>query len=144
MNKGWIETPSHPKDPLLTDYRAVAVADAALLLKEPQYSKTAFHGGDLARTLAHLLRSQPEDLTEGRLRYCSQEPLKDGMFLEVSMFLPDFHCKLKFLIQTKAVDFKAEMKEMVFSVGMNILAVHRGDLEFLNQVIVSRKQKGGV
>jgi len=95
----------------LTDYRVVAAPEAALLLKSPAYAKTAFRGSDLPRTLAHLLRSTPEDLIGGKLRYCSQDPLRDGMFLEISFFLADFHCKLKFLIQTRAVGFGAEMKK---------------------------------
>jgi len=142
MKKGWIETPTHPKDPVLTDYRVVAAPEAALLLKSPAYAKTAFRGQDLPRTLGHLLKSSPEDLLAGNLRYCSQEPLRDGMFLEVTLFLADFHCKLKFLLQTKAVGFGAEMKEMVFSVGMVILAVNRGDLDLFSQIIENRKKKG--
>jgi hypothetical protein len=92
--------------------------------------------------LGHLLRSTAEDLVAGKLRYCSQDPLRDGMFLEVTLFLADYHCKLKFLLQTKAVGFGAEMKEMVFSVGMVILAVNRGDLDIFSQIIENRKKKG--
>jgi hypothetical protein len=142
MKKGWIETPTHPKDPILTDYRVVAAPEAALLLKSPPYAKTPFRGQDLPRTLGHLLRSTAEDLVAGKLRYCSQDPLRDGMFLEVTLFLADYHCKLKFLLQTKAVGFGAEMKEMVFSVGMMILAVNRGDLDLFSQIIENRKKKG--
>jgi hypothetical protein len=141
MKKGWIETPTHPKDPILTDYRVVSAPEAALLLKSPPYAKTPFRGQDLPRTLGHLLRSSAEDLVAGKLRYCSQDPLRDGMFLEVTLFLADYHCKLKFLLQTKAVGFGAEMKEMVFSVGMMILAVNRGDLDLFSQIIENRKKK---
>jgi hypothetical protein len=52
------------------------------------------------------------------------------------------HCKLKFVAQTQKVDFKPEMKEMVFSVGMIILAVNRGDLELFSQIIANRKKNG--
>jgi hypothetical protein len=142
MRKGWIETPSHPKDPILTDYRVVGAPEAALLLKEPQYSKTAFHGNDLVRTISHLLKSQPEEVTGGKLIYCSQDPLREGMFIEISLFLQDYHCKLKFVAQTQKVDFKPEMKEMVFSVGMIILAVNRGDLELFSQIIANRMKNG--
>ncbi len=141
IKKGWIENPAHPREPILTDYRVLPASDAVLILKDPQYSKTPFKGQDLARTIAYLLKSQPEELTAGKLRYCSQEPLRDGMVLEVTLFLADYHCKLKFLAQTNAVGFEAEMKEMVFSVGMTVLAVNRGDLELFSKIIENRKKK---
>ena len=74
--------------------------------------------------------------------FCSQEPLKPGMYLELQLDIKNYDCKLKFLVESHQVNFQAEMKEMVFSTGMIILAVNKTDLEFFTRVIEISKEKG--
>jgi hypothetical protein len=141
--KGWIEKLNSGKDssPLLMDYRVVPAAEASALLKDPNYSKTSFHHSGIVNMMARLLHFQPEELLEGRVAFCSQEPLKPGNNLEVQMKILSYNCKLKFIVETLKVDFQAEMKEMVFSTGMRILAVNKTDMDFLGRVIEAEKKR---
>jgi len=141
--KGWIEKTDAAKSSstILVDYRNVQPAEASALLKDPNYSRTTFDSPGIVNMMARLLRFQSNELLQGRAAFCRQEPLKTGDYLEVQMKIPIYDCKLRFLMESLAVDSTAEMKEMVFSAGMRILAVHKGDIDFLSRVIEAEKKK---
>ena len=118
--KGWVESRKTPGSTVLVDYRVLSAVEMDLLKKEQQYSHTATSRSDIARVMAHLMRTTPEDLVTGHLLFCSQEPLHPGLHIEAKTQVVDFKCLVYFLAETHSVGFEAEMKEMVFSTGMRI------------------------
>ncbi len=139
MKKGWIENQKRTGSPVMVDYKVLTDLELAQLTKDPNFSHSTMHHTDLARMMAHLLRVTPEDLLAGRVVFCSQEPLRPGMHLEVITHVADFNCPLHFIAEAHDVGFEAEMKEMVFSTGMKVTAVHKGDMELLSRAIELRK-----
>jgi hypothetical protein len=141
LKKGWIESRKTKVSAVMVDYRVLTAEEMARLKKESQYSRTTLQIPDLARMMAHFFHTTSEELLAGRLVFCSQELLKPGLHLEAQTHIADFNCSLHFLAETHAVGLEAEMKETVFSSGIIIVAVHKGDMDFLSGVIESRKKK---
>jgi hypothetical protein len=140
--KGWIEDRRSGKNPTpqLVDYRVLAIPDFTTLSHDANYSKTTIRNSSIANMMAQLLHVPVEDIVAGQITFCSQEPLKPGMHMEFLLLLPNYNTKLKFLVETTKVDFQAEMKEMVFSAGMAILAINKSDMELLTRIIENKKK----
>ncbi len=68
MKKGWIETPTHPKDPILTITGGVRPGSRPSP-QESSYAKTPFRGQDLPEPW-DICFEAPENLVAGKLRYC--------------------------------------------------------------------------
>jgi hypothetical protein len=139
--KGWIESRTAKGSTVMVDYRVLTVEEMVQLKNEPQYSRTTIQNSDLARMMAHLMHCTPEDLLAGHLLFCSQEPLKSGLHLEMKMQIADFDCPMHFLVEAHSVVHEDEMKEMVFMTRIKIMAAHKGDMDFLTRVIEGRKKK---
>jgi hypothetical protein len=91
--------------------------------------------------MGQTLNADISDLSNGSVSLCSPNNLQRGYLLEIQLFLSDYHCKLKFLAEAISVQFKEEMKEMVFAVGIKVLAVNKHDMDLVSAIMA--KQKGG-
>jgi hypothetical protein len=57
------------------------------------------------------------------------------------MQIADFDCPMHFLAEAHSVGHEPEMKEMVFTTGIKVMAAHKGDMDFVSRVIEGRKKK---
>jgi hypothetical protein len=139
--KGWVESRTAKSSTVMVDYRVLSVEEMVQLKNEPQYLRTTIQNSDLVRMMAHLMHCTPEDLLAGHLLFCSQEPLKPGLHLEMKTHIADFDSPMHFLAEARSVGHEPEMKEMVFTTGIKVMAAHKGDMDFLSKVIEERKKK---
>ena len=140
--KGWIENRQSgaSKVSQLVEFRLVPPSEFPHLAGDRLYGHTKLSNSSIARMLAQLLHCQTEELFNGSVHICGQDPMQKGQHMEVQLDLPHYKCKLKFILETIEVHFDAEMKEMVFSAGMKALAVNKDDMELLTRVIELRKK----
>ncbi len=142
--KGWIENRRSGAGTIhqLVDYNILRGDDFQYLTSSPHYSHTGLSHGAVAQVMAKLLNCGAPDLFNGVIMVCGPDPIQRGHHLEVQMHLSHYNCKLKFLAKAVTVQMAAEMKEMVFSAGVKILAAHKADVELLNRIIEKQKPQG--
>jgi len=136
LKKGWIEHRRSERDKttILVEYRVIQPAMVPQAQKDPNYSKTHVKG-PLMDTCAKLFGITPEMLEERGILFCSQEPLQDGWWIELTHKVPKWDVKLRFLAQLSSVRPENEMKEVIFASSAHLVAVHGGDLQTLTKTI---------
>ena len=140
--KGWIENRhTGTKVNQLVDYYVLRGDDFQHLFSSRYYSHTGIHHGSIAGVLAKLLRCEPADLLNGTIMVCGPDSIQVGYHMEVQVTLQNYNCRLKFIAEALAVQMDPEMKEMVFSAGVKVLAVNQDDLELLNRIIEQQKKQ---
>lgn len=140
--KGWLQNRKRSgKVNQLVDYYILRGEDSQNLASSPNYAHTGIHHGNFAGVLAKLLKCEPADLENGTIMVCGPDSIQEGFHMEVQMTLQNYNCKLKFIAEAVAVQMEPEMKEMVFSAGVKILAANKNDLELLNRIIEQQKKK---
>lgn len=140
--KGWIENRhTGVKANQLVDYYVLRGGDYENLSSSRFYAHTGIHHGSIAGVLAKLLRCEPAELLNGTILVCGPDSIQVGYHMEVQFALPNYNCRLKFIAEALTVQMDPEMKEMVFSAGVKVLAVNKDDLEILNRIIEQQKKK---
>jgi hypothetical protein len=140
--KGWIENrKTAAKVNQLVDYYVLRGEDSQFLASSPNYAHTGIHHGTIGGVLAKLLKCEPADLEDGTIMVCGPDSIQEGFHMEVQMTLQNYNCKLKFIAEAVAVQMEPEMKEMVFSAGVKVLAANKADMELLNRIIEQKKKK---
>jgi len=139
--KGWIENrrSGASKVSQLVEFRVIPAAEFPHYSKDRLYGSTTLHNAAIARLLSQLLHCDVADLSNGSVHVCGQDPLQQGQHLEVQLDLTTYKCKFKFILESIQVEFKEEMKEMVFSAGMKALAVNKDDMDLLSRIIEIKK-----
>ena len=139
-HKGWIETrgPERGKTTVLLEYHVLPAAEYTALLKMPDYAHTHITGG-LASSMAALFSVTPTQLTETGVLFCSQESLKEGQELELTVVVPKWKTRLRMLGKIGIIHLDQEMREVVFSASLLLAAAHQADLKRLTDVIEKSK-----
>ncbi len=142
VKKGWIESGQgdrEKKTPVLLEYRVLTSSETELLHKSPDYAHTRLTGEALAGSLAALFQVSTSQLTGNGLVLCSQDPLKEGELLEITITVPRWKTRLRLLGRIAHILLSEEMKEVVFSGALHLTAAHQGDLRRLTEVIEHSK-----
>jgi hypothetical protein len=141
VKKGWIESAgmSRGKPAILLEYRLLNPSENDVLQKSADYSHTRVTGGALAVSLAALFQIPADHMLEKGLVLCSQEPLKEGELLELTVTVPRWGTRLRVLGRIAHILLSEEMKEVVFSAALHLSAAHQGDLKRLTDTIERSK-----
>ncbi len=141
MRKGWIESrlPGRQKATILLEYHVMTTADYEAMAKTADYSHTRVSGA-LASSMAALFSVTTLQLVDDGLMFCSQEPFKEGQELELTVVVPKWKTRLRFLGKIAAIRLDQEMKEVIFSASLKLAAAHQADLKRLTDAI--EKSKG--
>ncbi len=141
--KGWIEIPNnvYPKVTQAVDFKAIPVAEIQGIARGPHYSRTGLVNPAIAAIMAKLLQVEISDLFDGNLRIGTAIPVEPGWYLEIRLNLPFYDCHLRFLARVIGVQESEEMKERVYSAGLHVVAVHKGDMAFFDHAVEARKAK---
>jgi len=140
LKKGWIENrrSEREKTTLLLTYRIIQLAMLSSVQHDANYSKTHVKG-DLAPMTARLFGVTPEHLTEKGLLFCSQDPLQDGWWVELTLKVPKWEVPMKFLAQIGAVHTENEMREVIFAANLQLHSVNKADMQNLTDVIQGKR-----
>jgi len=141
LKKGWIEhrRSEREKTTLLVDYRIVQPALVTQAQKDPNYSKNHVKG-PLAASCAQMFGTTVTTLEEQGLIFCSQEPLQDGWWIEMTYKVPKWDVKVRFLARLSGVHPENEMREVVFASSAHLFAAHGADLQVLTNAILGSKR----
>jgi hypothetical protein len=142
VKKGWIESGQgdrETKAPVLLEYRVLTGSENDLLLKSQDYAHTRVAGSSLSGSLAALFQVTTNQLAEKGLVLCSQDSLKEGELLEITITVPRWKTRLRLLGRIAHILLSEEMKEVVFSGVLHLTAAHQGDLKRLTEVIERSK-----
>lgn len=141
LKKGWIEHRRSERDKttLLVEYRVIPPAMLHDVQKDANYSKNPVKGPLLA-SCAQMFGTTVTNLEERGLLFCSQEPLQDGWWIELTYKVPKWDVKVRFLAQLSGVRPENEMKEVVFTSSARLVAGHGADLQALTKAILGSKR----
>ena len=140
VHKGWIESkgPESGKAVVLLEYRLLNAAECGALLKSPDYAHTHVTG-PLAQSMAAIFSVTPDQLSQRGVLFCSQEPLKEGQELELTVTVPKWKTRLRVLGRIGSIHLDQEMREVVFSAWLHLSAAHQADLKRLTDAIDKSK-----
>jgi hypothetical protein len=141
MKKGWIENRrgEREKTTTLVDYRIIPSNMRTAMQDDANYSKTHVKGSEMSATVAHLFQVTPDQLMHHAVLFCTQDPLQDGWWLELSLKVPKWEERVRFLVQVMSVRPENEMKEVIFTANLQVFAAHKGDLQKLTDIIRGSK-----
>jgi hypothetical protein len=141
LKKGWIENrrTGREKTTLLVDYRVIQPAMVPQAQKDPNYSKNHVKGA-LAASCAQMFGTTVTALEEQGLNFCSQEPLQDGWWIEMTYKVPKWDVKVRFLARLSGVRPENEMREVVFASSAHLHSAHGADLQTLTNAILGSKR----
>jgi hypothetical protein len=128
---GWAEKRQHERvlATLKMKYQIVSGAESEKLLSHSNYSQTTVDHLPQLSEKSSLYRAVTKDISMGGLALVTQNPLKAGMVLEVSLRLPNYNVDLKFLAETRHITTTTEMGKTLYHAGIRTLAIHKGDVE---------------
>lgn len=128
---GWAEKRQHERvlATLKMEYQIVTGSESQKLLSHSNYSQTTVDQLPQLSEKSSLYRAVTKDISMGGLALVTQNPLKAGMVLEVSLRLPNYNVDLKFLAETRHITTTTEMGKTLYHAGIRTLAIHKGDVE---------------
>lgn len=128
---GWAEKRQHERvlATLKMEYQVVSGPEAQKLLSQANYNETTVERLPQLSERSSLYRAVTKDISTGGLALVTQNTLKSGMLLEVSLSLPNYNVNLKFLAEIRHVETTVEMGKTLYHAGIRTLAIHKGDVE---------------
>lgn len=138
---GWAEKRQHERvvATLKMDYQVVSSAESQKLLDHGNYNQTTVDQLPQLSEKSSLYRAVTKDISMGGLALVTQNPLKAGMVLEVSLHLPSYNVSLKFLAEIRHVATTTEMGKTLYHAGIRTLAIHKGDVERIAEYLRNPK-----
>ncbi|HVZ81474.1 MAG TPA: PilZ domain-containing protein [bacterium] len=138
---GWAEKRQHERvvATLKMEYHIVSGPDAQRLLSQADYSQTTVDQLPKLSERSSLYRAVTKDISMGGLALVSQNTLKPGMLLEVSLHLPNYKVDLKFLAEIRHVETTVEMGKTLHHAGIRTLAIHKGDVDRIAHYLTDPK-----
>lgn len=145
QKSGWVEKRQHERvlATLKMEYRIVSGTDAQLLLSQENYSHTTTNQLIELSDKSSLYRAVTKDISMGGLSLVSQQPLRAGMMLEISLHLPNYESILKFLAEIRHVETTTEMGKTLYNAGIQTLAIHKGDMQKIADYLIEQKKQNG-
>jgi hypothetical protein len=143
---GWVEKRQFERvlATLKMEYQIVTGPESQKLLSHENYSQTTVDHLPKLSEKSSLYRAVTKDISLGGLALISQQPLQKGTLLEVSLHLPNYKTKLKFLAQIMHVETTVEMGRTLFNAGIRTLAIHKGDVDRIAEYLIDQKNTGGL
>ena len=128
---GWAEKRQHDRvlATLKMEYQIVTGSETQRLLSHNNYNQTTIDHLPQLSEKSSLYKAVTKDISMGGLALVTQNPIKAGMVLEVSLHLPNYKVSLKFLAEIRHVETTVEMGKTLHHAGIRTLAIHKGDVE---------------
>jgi hypothetical protein len=143
---GWVEKRQHERvlATLKMEYQVVSGPEAQKLLGHENYKLTQKQHLPELSEKSSLYRAVTKDISLGGLSIVSQQPLQKGNLMEISLHLPNYKTKLKFLAEIMHVESTVEMGRTIFHAGIRTLAIHKGDVDRIGDYLIDQKKTGGL
>jgi c-di-GMP-binding flagellar brake protein YcgR len=142
---GWIEKRQHERvtTTLKVEFNLVDGNLVNSLLSHEQYRQTTVdHLPELSEK-SPLYKAVTKDISLGGLSLVSEQPLKTGAMVEISLHLPSVKNSLKFLAEICRVETTVEMGRNVCHAGLKTVAINKGDVDRIGKYLIALKKNEG-